>query len=93
MTANRSFPVGDTVRLTFKFRVNDVLTNPTTVTVTLEDPAGANTAPTASSSATGIYTCSFVVSVAGYYRFKVTSTGSAAGVREGTFYVHTSGIV
>lgn len=92
MSANKSFPIGDTVRLTFKFRVDDVLTDPTAVTVTVEEPDGTDNTPTATKTSTGIYTATFVPDQAGYHRFKVTGTGPAPGVREGTFYVHTSGI-
>lgn len=92
MSKNKSFPVSDTVRLTIYIRVDDVLTAPDTCVVTIEEPDGTNNTPAVSNPATGTYTATFVPDQSGYHRYKVVTTGTAAGVREGTFYVHSSGI-
>jgi len=93
MSRNKSFPIGDTVRLVIYFRVDDVLTDPATVVVTIEEPDGTDNAPSVTNVSTGIRSVQFTTDQSGYHRWKVVATGDAAGVREGAFYVHTSGIV
>ena len=91
-TRNKSFPVGDTVKVTAKHYLDDVLTNPTTCVITVEEPDGTDNTPSVNTAVTGIRSSTFVPTQSGYHRFKAVSTGTVAGVREGTFYVHTSGI-
>ena len=94
MSKSKSFPIGDSVRITATIRVSDVLTAPSSVVVTVEEPDGTNNTPAVSNPSTGVYTVCFVPDQAGYHRFRVATSGNNAdGVREGTFYVHTSGIV
>jgi hypothetical protein len=93
VSSNKSFPIGDTIKISAEFRVDDVLTSPATVTILLEEPDGVDVTLTETEDSTGKWSAPHVPDQSGYYRFKVTATGSAAGVREGTFYVATSGIV
>ena len=91
---NKSFVYGDTVKITAKYYVSDVLTNPTTCVITVEEPDGTNSTPTVDTSATGIRFVTVVPDQVGYHRFKIVSTGATtAGVREGTFYATSSAIV
>ena len=91
---NLSFPIGDTVKVSASYYVADVLTNPSTCVITIEEPDGTNNTPTVDTGTTGVRFVTFVPDQAGYHRYKIVSTGTnVAGVREGTFYVHTSGIV
>ena len=91
-TRNKSFPVGDTVKVTASHYLASVLTNPTGCVITIEEPDGTDNTPTVDTSATGIRFATFVPTQSGYHRYKIASTGTVAGVREGTFYVVTSGI-
>ena len=93
MTANPSFPIGDSVVIDLTIYVDDVLTNPTATTFTVEEPDGTNNTPSTVDNGTGLKGCVFVPDQAGYHRWKAVGTSPAAFVREGTFYVHSSGIV
>lgn len=93
MTKSKSFPINDSVRITTTVRVDDVLTAPGTFGVEVEAPSGSIVLPEVTNQSTGVYWACFVPDEAGYYRYRVTTTGNFAdGVREGTFYVHTSGL-
>lgn len=92
MSNSESFPINDTVTLTVKVRVDDVLTN-ATMACLVENPDGDDSNPSVNSVSTGIYSITITPTVAGYWKFFISATGAAAGVRDGTFYVHTSGIV
>jgi hypothetical protein len=83
---------GDTVRLETTFKVDDVLTDPTTVTLTVLTPAGASTSYTYAASevtreSVGAFYKDVVASTAGIWSWKWTGTGTAAGIDEGTFTV------
>jgi hypothetical protein len=93
MTANASFPIGDSVVIKLTIYVDNTLTNPTTTTFTVEEPDGTNNTPSTVNDSTGVRSCVFVPDQSGYHRWKGAGTSPAAFVREGTFYVHTSGIV
>lgn len=92
MARNESFPYGDTVTLKAEFYVERVLTDPTTVNLTVQDPSGDQSTPSIQNGGTGIRYVTFEAEEAGRWRYKWVSTGSAAGVKEGGFYVNSSGI-
>lgn len=92
MARQDSFPIGDTVTVQAKFYVDRVLTDPSTVAVTVQDPSGDQTAPSVLSSGTGIKYVQIDADEAGRWRFRWVSTGTAKGVKEGGFYVNSSGI-
>lgn len=92
MSKNPSFVVGDTILFTAQFRVDDVLTNPTATTFTIEEPDGTNNTPAVTAVSTGIKTASFTPDQVGYHHWRWDGTGAAAGRREGTIYVHASAI-
>jgi hypothetical protein len=88
-----SFIVGATVKLRAEFRVDDVLTNPTAVTLTVEAPDGTDSTPAVSADSTGKKSGTFTPAQTGYHNWRWDSTGTAAGRVEGRFYVSTSAIV
>ena len=91
MANDKSFPVGDTVKLTVEVRVSDVLTS-ATMACTIQLPDGTTTTPTPSEVSTGIYQIVYTTTQAGYHPWRIVATGSASGVREGKFYIHSSGL-
>lgn len=50
--------------------------NPTTVVVTVTDPAGTVTTPTVTNGTAGVYTSSFTCSVVGRWKAKIVGTGA-----------------
>lgn len=83
---------GDTVRLSTTFLVADVATDPTTVTVTVTDPAGTSTVYTYAATevtrdSAGVYHIDVTAPTAGLWTWRWVGTGTAAGVDEGTFTV------
>lgn len=93
MAKHPSFPIGHTVKVSAEFRVGGVLTEPTTVVLTVEEPDGTNNLPSVNNDGTGLRSASFTTDQSGWHRYKWVSTGPAAGVQESAFYAHTSGIV
>ena len=94
MTAN-TYDKGDLIRVQGTFKVNSVLTDPTTVTLKVKDPDSTITTytyagGTITKSSTGIYYKDVSVSNDGawYYRFEGTGACQAAG--EKTFLVRKS---
>lgn len=85
--------VGDTVRIGNTFSVDDVNTDPTTVTLLVTDPSG-NTegtytyaGSTITKTATGVYHKDLTVDEAGLWTVKWTGTGTAADIVTRTFTV------
>lgn len=96
VTANarksKSFALGDTVQVVATHKVAGVLTNGTACVITIEEPDGTNNTPSVTNVSTGVYRAEFVPDQDGRHRVKVATTGNAAGVRETSFYVASSGI-
>ena len=92
MASSKSFPIGDTVKLTVEVRVSDVLTS-ATMACTIKLPDETTVAPTPSETSTGIYAITYTTTQAGYHYWRIVATGAADGVREGKFYIHTSTVV
>ena len=91
MSASYSTVIGNTARFKNEIYVDNVLTNPTSQAWTVEEPDGTDQALTEASSATGIWTATFVPTQAGWHKVKFTATGNSADyVRERMFYVATS---
>lgn len=94
MAASKSFVVGDTVRFTLTVYLDNVLTDPTSITITVEEPDGTNNDVTDSTATTGVYTGTFTPDQTGWHRVKFEGAGNSADfLREREFYVATSGIV
>lgn len=85
---------GDTIRLKATFSVLDVNTDPTTVSLTVQSPAGVETTYTYAASitkqATGIYYKDVALSEAGYWTYEWTGTGAVASVQGNRLYVRNS---
>jgi hypothetical protein len=86
------YDIGDSIRLTGTFRVSGVLTDPTTVTLTVTDPSSNVSTYTyalaqVTNSSTGIYYYDLTVDEAGLWKTKWTGTGTCISVEEDVFYV------
>ena len=92
MAKEPSFVVGATVKLRAEYRVADVLTNPSTVVLTIEEPNGDDQTPSDMADATGKKSATFTPDQTGYHKWRWNSTGTAAGRKEGRFYVNSSPI-
>ena len=83
---------GDTVRLSTTFTVGGTLTDPSTVALSVRNPAGTTASETYNPGnivrdSVGAFHLDYVASTAGIYSWKWTGTGAAAGIDEGTFTV------
>lgn len=83
-----TYDIGDVVKLTGTFRdVDGDLANPTTVTLTVLEPDGTTSTPSASSSSTGIYTATVTIDQSGTWRYRWEGTGDVVTAEEGSFDV------
>lgn len=80
--------VGDTYTATATFTVGGVLTNPTSISLTVTAPDGTATSPTPTNDSTGVYHYDQALSSAGVWSFVFTGTGTAAGVQTSTITVY-----
>lgn len=82
-----SYLIGKIIRLGATFEVDSVATDPTTVSLIVQDPDGVDTTYTypasVSKSATGVYYYDLTLSAAGLYCYRWVGTGAAAAVEEG----------
>lgn len=93
MAASKGFAVGNTVRFTITVKVDDVLTAPTTVTITVDEPDGTNVDVTDATATTGVYTATFAPDQSGWHRVKFEGAGNSADfVQEREFYVASGGV-
>lgn len=89
---NQQFDIGQQIRMRCEFRVDDVLTDPTTATLTVFDPS-ENTDNYSLSGATitklsdGIFYVDIDLDEAGVWYFKWTSTGAVKAAKQGQFEV------
>lgn len=86
---SKSFPEGDTVRLTVEVRVDDVLTS-ATMACTIKLPDATTATPTPAEVSTGVYSIAYTTVQTGYHYYRISATGNAEGIREGKFYVESS---
>jgi hypothetical protein len=73
--------------LTNTFTVNGTPTDPTVVTLTVTDPTGAVTTPSASKVTTGVYTANVASTIAGVWSYLWEGTGTASDAVAGTWTV------
>lgn len=91
ITLPQVYVVGDQVGLSVVFlNAAGVATDPTSVTLRIQDPAGTQTTPAATHVSTGNYTYTFTATSAGRYIFKWTGTGTVPEVVEGFVTVNPS---
>lgn len=93
MAKSPSFALGHTVKIKATFKVDDVLTNPTTTTITVQRPDATQVSLTVTNVSTGVRSGTLLTTQAGGHRWEVEGTGSAAALKQGAFYVHSSGLV
>jgi hypothetical protein len=92
MTSSKSFVVGAPVTISLKIRVDNQLTDPTATTIIIEAPSGTDSTPVVSDDGVGLKSFSFTPTEAGWHRFQVKGTGTAAFLQERTFYAATPSI-
>ncbi|MGB1226152.1 MAG: hypothetical protein ACPHCN_18695 [Mycobacterium sp.] len=86
-----AYDVGDVVRLTGTFAVGGTNTDPSTVTLYVEDPSGNvdtyTYAATVTKSAEGIFTYDLAIDEAGTWSYRWVGTGAAAAVEQRRLFV------
>lgn len=86
---------GETVRITGTFTVSDVATDPTTVTLKVQNPAGTETTYTYAAgeitkSATGVYYKDISLTTSGYWYYSWIGTGTVVSADEDYLFVKPS---
>lgn len=90
--------VGSEYPIGVEFRDRDgALADPTTVTLTIEDPAGAEASYTYAAAqvlrdAVGLFKYYVSCTLAGHYKWKMVGTGAVVAVIEGTWEVEVSAL-
>lgn len=74
------------------FSVNDVATNPTSVTLTITSPTNVVTTPTPTNSATGVYTADVTCDEDGTWQYQWVGTGAAVDTAVGTWKVEETSL-
>ena len=76
-------------RVVFKRIIGGVstLVDPSTVTLTIDRPLGANVTPTVTRESAGTYTATFIPSNSGTHKYKWVSSGGVVTVEDGAFFV------
>lgn len=84
-----TYDIGDLARLTVTFKdIAGALTDPTAVSIVVQDPAGAETTPGGIvHESTGIYHYDLSVLLGGVYAYRWVATGAVQAVQEGTIRV------
>lgn len=85
--AVNTYQIGDIIVLRCEFRVDGVLTDPTSAECRVKLPDGTIATPALSSGGTGIRTAQYPPTQNGYHYVAWQSTGAAAGYEESRFYV------
>jgi hypothetical protein len=90
--ARTTYDIGDVARIAAAYTQNSVAVDPTTVSLTVEDPAGTQTTytyagATVTRDSAGNYHVDVAVATAGRYRYRWVSTGTGASAAEGFFLV------
>lgn len=96
MSKMTEFDVGDTVTLSVTFKVSDIATDPTTIVLTVTDPAGNADAYTyalsqVTRSDTGMYLKSIAADEAGEWSATWAGTGACAASATKRFAVRRAG--
>lgn len=86
-----AYDKGDIVPLTATFRnAAGVLTNPTTVALTIIDPEGVEASPTPDNDSTGAYSHDLTLTKSGLWQYRWAGTGAVAEVEEGALYARST---
>lgn len=87
------YDIGDVVTLTGTFTVDDVLTDPTEIEVTILEPDGSVAGPFTLTAAEvvkesdGVFSFDFTPTQVGDHHYRIAGTGGAIGAEEGFFIV------
>jgi hypothetical protein len=81
------YEFGEVVTLDFTVSVGGVLTDPTTISLIIQDPAAVVTTFTPVHDSTGTYHYSYVPTLAGLHRYRWVTTGVGQAAEEGSFLV------
>lgn len=82
------YNIGDLVELTATFQnQTPANVNPSTVVITVYDPAGNLTTPAVTNPSTGVFTSSVSVGISGVWKWRAVGTGAAQAAQDGSFYV------
>ena len=85
------YEFGHAIRLSCEFRLSDVLTDPTAVTLRLTPPQGGSFyASGIVNDSTGKYHLDYVPPVAGPWQYRFRGTGAVEAADEKPFYVKQS---
>src|SRR5690242_12043888 len=74
------------------FKVAGTPTDPTAVTLTITDPTGAATTPTATRTGTGTYTAQVACTLPGIWTYLWEGTGTASDAQAGTWTVNSTAL-
>lgn len=90
------YDYGDTVTMRVDFKVSDILTDPTTVSLTVTDPSGDATTytydgATVTKDAIGEYSKALACSESGEWTYTWTGTGTCAAVGTKRFAIRRAG--
>lgn len=90
-----AYLIGDLARLTVTFRdLEGALVDPTTVTLTIQDPANVETTPgSIVNDSTGVYHYDLNLTAAGTWFYRWTGTGAAQAAQEGQITVDQTVLV
>jgi hypothetical protein len=90
----QSYDIGDRPRATVTFTaINGTPTNPTTVTVTVQDPTGAETSPAAVSDGAGVYHVDIDATMSGRWLVRFVGVGTVVAAVEDQFLVRVSPVL
>lgn len=87
------YEIGDRVVLTCTFKVDGVLTDPTTVDAYIKTPAGVVSALVVTNDSTGVYSAPYDPTVAGTYKARFEGDSPAKAAHEIFFSVRTQEVV
>jgi len=93
MITTTPLDVGNLVTLRVTWTVAGVLTNPTTVVLTVKMPDGTTATPAATLESTGVYRYDLLVSASGVWSYRWAATGAVQAAEEDRLYVRASGVL
>ena len=91
--AYNTYTRGNVVRMTGTFTSGGTLTNPTTVTLVLEDPEGDEESLTPSNVSTGVYRYDYTIGETaalaprGWWKYRWRGTGAVIAADDNKFFV------
>ncbi len=89
-----TYDVGDAARLAVAFTsLSGALTDPTTVTLTIQAPDNTQTTPSVVHDSTGKYHYDLSITQSGVYLYRYVGTGAVAAVEEGQIMVRSTTLV